>query len=217
MDNQRKKSIPLDEEKNKIDKEIEKISDQSVITHYAFINFLIIALIVLFTTICFIVLTGENKIDNTQNPLTLKSFASGKFVSNMEASYKKSIPFPYELKNAGNRLAYLNGFGNEIQTYKKHTAIERISDEDIEQKEDQAKKNIEKAITEEPEENITTSAKKKTAGQKTQTDAQSVTTIRRTTTSNTTTESRATTTTTTINTKPPEIIVTTTIPPNQEQ
>ncbi|MGN1133058.1 MAG: hypothetical protein ACI4RN_01235, partial [Oscillospiraceae bacterium] len=199
--NLEKQNINYADEKNKIDKEIEKISDSSVITHYAFANFLVIALIVLFTSISFIVLAGENKVDDTQNPLTLKSFASGKFVSTMEESYKKSIPFPYEFKNAGSRLAYLNGFGNELKTYEKHKEIERISDEDINEKKDKAQENIEKAITEQPED-TTTAAKKQTSAKKSETEEQSVTTIRRITTSETAAQSRETTTTTTINTNP---------------
>ncbi|MGN1133062.1 MAG: hypothetical protein ACI4RN_01255, partial [Oscillospiraceae bacterium] len=199
--NLEKQNINYADEKNKIDKEIEKISDSSVITHYAFANFLVIALIVLFTSISFIVLAGENKVDDTQNPLTLKSFASGKFVSTMEESYKKSIPFPYEFKNAGSRLAYLNGFGNDLETYEKHKEIERISDEDINEKKDKAQENIEKAITEQPED-TTTTAKKQTSTKKSETEEQSITTIRRITTSETAAQSRETTTTTTINTNP---------------
>ena len=98
--------ITLPEECEKSEKALESISDESVITHYAVINLFVIAIIALITAISFIVLTDDEKVDDISNPLTFKTFASGKFTSNLEESYIRKLPFPYEFKTAGNRLAF---------------------------------------------------------------------------------------------------------------
>ena len=210
-------SVSIPDECEKSTKEIEKISDESVMTHYAFINVIVLVIIALVMAISFMVLTDEEKMDYVENPLTFKTFSSGEFANNLQKSYIKSLPFAYEFKSAGNKTEFLYGFGNEIKEYKKHEEIVRVSDEDIEQEKQQAQENIEKALEEEIQEKtevITTTNKKTTAKKKTETGAQRVTTTKRSTTSvkKVTTEEKTSLTTT--NNNPPEVIVITTIPPS---
>ena len=210
----------LPEECEKSEKALESISDESVITHYAVINLFVIAIIALITAISFIVLTDDEKVDDISNPLTFKTFASGKFTSNLEESYIRKLPFPYEFKTAGNRLAFAYGIGNQLKTYKRHEEIVLVADADIEEERQQVQENIELSledIGEQQEEEKTTTAAKKTTEKKTETGAQRVTTTKRqTTTEPTPVTSQETTSLTTTNNNPPEVTTTTTIPPYNE-
>lgn len=207
--------ISVSDERDKITQEIEKISDESVITHYAFINVIVLVAIMLITAISFMVLTDEEKVDYVENPLTFKSFSSGKFASNLQKSYVKSLPFAYEFKSAGNKTEFVFGIGNKLKKYEKHKEIVRVSDEVIEKEKQEAKKNIEKALDEEEKEQTTkaTTAKKTTKKKKTETGAQRISTTKRSTTSFKTTTTQEKTTLTTTNNDPPEVIVITTVPP----
>ena len=208
-------SVNIPDDCEKSTREIEKISDESVMTHYAFINVLVIVVIALVTAISFMVLTDEEKMDYVENPLTFKTFSSGKFASNLQKSYIKSLPFSYEFKSSGSRLEYIYGVGNKLKKYKKHEEIVRVSDEDIEQEKQQAQENIEKALEEEEKEKteVVTTTKKKTEKKKTETGAQRVTTTRRSTTTMKKITTQQKTTLTTTNNNPPEVIVITTVPP----
>lgn len=209
--------ITLPQECEKSEKELESISDESVITHYAFVNLFVIVIIALITAVSFIVLTDDEKVDDISNPLTLKTFASGKFTSTLEKSYVKNMPFIYEFKNAGSKISFAYGIGNELKKYEKHKEIVLVSDDVIEEEKQEVKENEEMALEElqkqEEAETITTTAKKTTA-KKTETGAQRVTTTKKqTTTAGTPVTSQETTSLTTTNNKPPEVLITTTIPP----
>lgn len=195
--------------------EIEKISDESVITHYAVINFFVIAVIVLITMVSFIILTDDEKPDDTENPLTLQTFVSGKFTENLEKSYIKELPFIYGLKSADNKVSFAFGIGNELKKYEKPKEIVLVSDKDIEEEKQQAKENVEKALNDDSQEEVvTTTTTKKTTEKKTETGAQRVTTSGRTTSTRVSpATSQQTTSLTTTNNEPPQVMITTTIPP----
>ena len=221
MDNKENKeiksndNIAVPDDCEKSIQEIEKISDESVITHYAFVNVIVLVAIALITAISFMILTDEEKMDYVENPLTFKTFSSGKFASNLQKSYIKSLPFAYEFKSAGNKTEFIFGIGNKLEKYKKHEEIVRVSDEDIEQEKQQAKENIEKAIIEEEKEKteVVTTTKKTTSKKKTETGAQRMSTTKRSTTTFKKTTTQPKTTLTTTNNDPPEVIVITTVPP----
>ena len=205
-------SIKMPSECEKSEQEIQSMSDESVVSHYAFINLLVIAVIGLIAAVFFITLTDQ-KVDDSQNALTLKSFASGKYSSNLQKNYVKNIPFQYELKNIENRLHFVCGIGNELKTYEKPKEIVLISDEDIEQQKQQVKENEEKALNDDKKKTTTKAATKaKTTTKRSTTTAQSLITVKpKTTTSFQSVVSQETTSMTTTNNDPPEI--TTTTPP----
>lgn len=220
MDNQNKntqkkavKKVKMPPECGQSEKEIESISDESVITHYAFINLIVIAIIGLITAASFVVLTSDDKVDDSENPLTLKSFASGKFSSNMQKSYNKTIPFSYELKNADNRISLLFGIGNEIKNYEKHQEIILISDEEVEQEKQKAKDNVEQAMNESSDESSKEVTTKKTTKASETTTKSTTAKTQSTTTQTTTTTTQTTTSLTTTNNEPPEALVITTTAP----
>lgn len=196
---------------------LEEISDETVRAHYAFINLLVIAVIMLAAAVTFIVLTGEDKSDVTENPLTLKTFWSGKFSENIQKSYIKDLPFSYELKNAQSRISFLYGIGNHVDTFKKNKEIILVSDEDIEHEKQQVKENFEKALTDDvksTEKTEKTTAKKKSETKKKETDDSLETTAsRRTTEHSKTVTSQQTTSLTTTNNNAPDVIIIETDPP----
>ena len=198
-------------------KELESISDESVVTHYAVINLIAILLIGLITAVSFVVLTGSEKVDDISNPLTFKSFVSGKFSSNLEKSYLKKLPFSYALKNSESVIKFAYGVGNDIETYKKHEEIVLIDDEVIEEERQEVQENEELSFEElqQQEEEKATTTTKKTEKKKTETGAQRVTSSKReTTTAMTVATNQETTSLTTTNNNPPQVMITTTVPPS---
>lgn len=223
MDNQTKhtqkkavKKVKMPPECEQSEKAIESMSDESVITHYAFVNLIVLAIIMLITAISFIVLTSDDKIDDTENPLTLKSFASGKFSSNIEKSYNKTIPFSYGLKNADNKISFLFGIGNELKHYEKQKEIILISDEEVEQEKQKAKENVEQAINESKNDDSSKATTTKKTTKKSETTTKAVTTQKQSTTTQQTTTTQTTTSLTTTNNEPPEVMVITTTAPSEE-
>lgn len=208
----------MPDECEKSEQELEKISDETIKAHYAFVNFLIIVLILLTSAVAFIVMTSKDKADIAENPLTLKTFVSGRFSDNIQKNYIKNLPFPYELKNTQSRINFLYGIGNKVTTVKKHKEIILLSDEDIEQEKQQVKQNIEKALnsdsesSQKPEE---TTAKKTSETKKTvDNDQKTETTVQRKTTEQTKeVTSQQTTSLTTTNNNAPETMHIETEPP----
>lgn len=202
----------------KSEQELEQISIEERKAHYTIINFFVLVLTALVVSAVFMLLTGEKRPAKIENPLTFKTFLSGQFTKNLQESYIKSLPYPYEFKNANEKFTYFYGIGNKIEKFKDdNDGPVIISDEEIEKKKISVKQNEEKPVdndsASEDSEAGETTKKKATSKKKTETGSQRVdTTTRRTTTQTTTTEE--TTTLTTTNNNPPDVTVKTTIPPS---
>ncbi|MDE6148621.1 MAG: hypothetical protein K2F81_00790 [Ruminococcus sp.] len=209
--------MPADCEKS--EQELEQISIEERKSHYTIINFFSLVIIILVAAAVFMLLTGEKRPVKIDNPLTLKTFLSGEYVKNLQESYVKSLPYPYELKNANEKLTYIYGIGNKVEKFKDdNDGLVIISDEEIEKEKISIKKNEEKALNNDSDEQDSeaeeTTKKKTTAKKKTETGSQRVnTTTRRTTTAETTTTDETTTLTTT-NNNPPNVTIKITVPPS---
>lgn len=197
------------------EKELESISDESVVTQYAIINMIVILLIGLITAVAFVVLTDSEKVDDISNPLNFKSFMSGKFSSNLEKSYVKKLPFPYALKNGESVIKFAFGVGNDLEIYKRQEEIVLVDDQAIEDERQEAEENEELSFEElqqTEKTTTTTKATKKTTKKKTETGSQRTTTEETEDTGKLVTK-QSTTSLTTTNNDPPEVMITTTIPP----
>lgn len=199
------------------EQELTQISNEVRKAHYTLINLFVIIIIGLVSAAAFLLLTGEKRAAETENPLTVKTFLSGKFSQNLQDNYVKSLPYPYEFKNANEKLSFLYGIGNKIKKYKdENEGLVLMSDEEIEKVKLTTAQNKEQALMndeDEEKEPEKTTVKKTTKEKKTETGAQRVTTTKKTTTSKETTAEETTSLTTT-NNNPPQVTTTTTIPPS---
>lgn len=207
--------MPADCEES--EQEIESISVDERKTHYTLINLFALTITALVAAAVFLLLTGEKKPAREENPLMLKTFLSGHYTRKIEDSYVKSLPYPYEFKNGGEKIRFLFGIGNKIKKYKDvEEEIVIVSDDEIEKKKVSIKENKEKALddqTTKTKAKPATTTKKTTAKKKSKTQKKDLTTTTRATTATTTTTTEKRTVLTTTNNNAPNVVTTTTVPP----
>ena len=192
----------------------QKLEKDNTEAHYRFINIITITLLLIFSAVLFLTVSGSNIVDDSSNVLTWKTFLSGDYTRSLKTSYDNDLPFPDEMKMLEERLSLIYGIGNKVsdpvkevdeETDEQHNSF----DEPTEPEEPaNSEKVVTSVVTDEMGITVTSTAKKK--GEK---ETTTTTAIDRPDDYDETTTTSASATTT--NTDPPEFTVTETYPVSQ--
>lgn len=196
----------------------QKLEKDNTEAHYRFINILTLTLILIFSSVLFLTVSGSDIVDNN-NVLTWKSFTSGDYTRSLKRSYDSDLPFPEEMKMLEERISLIYGIGNKVSDPVKeideYTDTQHNSFDQPDEPEPAADNNDEKivtsVVTDEMGITVTTEAEKDDDGKVTTT----TTAIDRPDDEDETSTTTTTTAATTTNTDPPEFTVTETYPVEQ--
>ena len=92
----------------------QKLEKDNTEAHYRFINIITITLLLIFSAVLFLTVSGSNIVDDSNNVLSWKTFLSGDYTKSLKTSYDNDLPFPDEMKMLEERLSLIYGIGNKV-------------------------------------------------------------------------------------------------------
>ncbi len=108
------KEYEIPEECALAEKASKELSQDNLEGHYRFINILTLAVIMLFTCIFFIAVSGSDIVEDNNASLSFKTFMSGDYTQAIEDTYNNSLPFPEAMKAIEERISLIYGIGNKV-------------------------------------------------------------------------------------------------------
>lgn len=108
------KEYELPEECVLAERASKELSQDTLEGHYRFINLLTLAVLMLFTCIFFIAVSGSDIVEDNNASLSFKTFMSGDYTQAIEDTYNNSLPFPEAMKAIEERISLIYGIGNKV-------------------------------------------------------------------------------------------------------
>ena len=96
------------------DRAFQDLTLTDAITHYDFINLFVMAVLILFSFVFFIAVSGNRSVDDNSMTMTLKNFMTGHYVQSLEDKYNSHIPYPETMKALEQRFSLFYGIGNKV-------------------------------------------------------------------------------------------------------
>ncbi|MBR1738719.1 MAG: hypothetical protein IJ737_00330 [Ruminococcus sp.] len=203
--------LPVECEEN--DRAVRFLAAQTGVGHYDNINLLVLAVLMIFFSVCFLAVNDGEVNDDDKVVLSGETFLSGEYTAALEESYNTQLPVPEMIKTAQEHIALFYGVGNKLSDKPRRssssgeTTRRSVFDEQDDRRSNDVKeKKVTTAASTDEHGNTVSTTKEDARGENGGTAA--VTRPDSTTTTTTTTTAETTTT----NNDPPEVTTTTTVP-----
>lgn len=107
-------NFELPDESAENDRAFEELTLNNAIVHYNFVNLFVLSVLILFSFVFFIAVSGSSSVDDNLMTLTFKNFMSGHYVQSLEDKYNNEIPYPETMKALEQRFSLFYGIGNKV-------------------------------------------------------------------------------------------------------